>query len=69
MRSVEGVLGGALWLVSGAFAGAAWGWAAMRLLYRIIDDSSGEAALAGGAIFGLLVAMTLWRLGWREFQR
>ena len=68
MRGGAGVLGGALWLISGAFAGAAWGWCAMRVLYRFFDVDSAEVALAGGVIFGLAVALGLWGLGWREVR-
>ena len=68
MRSTAGAFGGALWLISGAFAGAAWGWAAMRVLYRFFDVDSAGAALAGGVIFGLAVALGLWYLGWRELR-
>ncbi len=68
MRSTSVALGGALWLLSGAFAGAAWGWAAMRVLYRFFDVDSAGAALAGGVIFGLAVALGLWYLGWRELR-
>ena len=68
MRSTSVALGRALWLLSGAFAGAAWGWAAMRVLYRFFDVDSAGAALAGGVIFGLAVALGLWYLGWREVR-
>ena len=68
MRGVTGVLGGAVWLLSGAFAGAAWGWAAMRVLHRFFDVDGAGAALAGGVVFGLLVALALWGLGWRELR-
>ena len=68
MRGGAGMLGGALWLISGAFAGAAWGWAGMRVLYRFFDVDSAEVALAGGVIFGLAVALALWGLGWRELR-
>ena len=69
MRDVSGMVGGAVWLISGAFAGAAWGWAGMRVLYRFFDVDSAEAAVAGGVIFGLAVALALWGLGWREVRR
>ncbi len=68
MRGIADVVGGTLWLLSGAFAGAAWGWAGVRILHRVFDDASGEAALAGGVIFGFVVALTLWRLGWSDQQ-
>ena len=41
---------------------------AMRVLYRFFDVASAEAALAGGVIFGLAVALGLWYLGWRELR-
>lgn len=69
MRGVPGMVGGALWLISGAFAGAAWGWCAVRVLHRFFDIDSAEAAVAGGVIFGLTVALALWGLGWRELRR
>lgn len=68
MRGVAGMVGGAVWLVSGAFAGGAWGWAAMRVAYRYLDIDSSEGALAVGVIFGLAVALVLWGLGWRELR-
>jgi len=68
MRGGAGVVGGALWLISGAFAGGAWGWAGMKVLYRFFDVDSAEVALAGGVIFGLAVALALWGLGWREVR-
>ena len=68
MRGVAGMVGGALWLISGAFAGAAWGWAGMRIAYRFLDVDNSETAIALGVIFGCAVAMALWSLGWREVR-
>ena len=68
MRGVAGMVGGALWLASGAFAGAAWGWAGMRIAYRFLDVDNSETAIALGVILGCAVAMALWSLGWREVR-
>ena len=68
MRTWTGALGAALWLVSGAFAGAAWGWAGMRIAYRFLDVDNSETAIALGVILGCAVALALWGFGWREVR-
>ena len=68
MSTVAGAAGGLLWLVSGAFAGAAWGWAGKRIAYRYLDIDSSEGAIAVGVVLGLAVALAVWGFGWRELR-